>query len=139
MDLYVDGSSKGNPGPGKAVAIIDQNSCGFLEKEEVLVKRLEEPNTNNQAEYYSLILALDWIENTIDEIKKNNEREIRIFTDSRLIEGHINRNWKVNKNRSLVFKAKKKLREIKKEIDVSILWISREENIAGIMIEDGEV
>ena len=89
MDIFIDGACSGNPGPGKAVVYIDKNQCNFISHDVALTRKLER-TTNNKAEYYGLILALEWIENAIEDIKNNGAKQINIYTDSKLIEGQIN-------------------------------------------------
>jgi len=138
MKIYIDGSAKGNPGPGMSIALIEKYFTKFLD-EDVILKKTFDNITNNQAEYNSLILALEYIDNVRRDLKEHKEKEITIITDSKLIVGQINDGWKVNKNRALVLKAKKKINELKKEFDIDLEWISREQNEAGLMIQHGEV
>jgi len=138
MDIFIDGACSGNPGPGKAVVYIDKNQCNFISHDVALTRKLER-TTNNKAEYYGLILALEWIENAIEDIKNNGAKQINIYTDSKLIEGQINRGWRVNKNTAIVLKAKRKIKSVKREININIKWLPREKNEAGIMIENGMI
>jgi len=136
MKIYIDGACSGNPGKGKAVVCIDKKDCTFIPHDVMLSKNLGK-TTNNQAEYYGLLLALDWIEKNMSELAK--EKQTTIYTDSKLIEGHMNQGWKINKNTDLVLKAKKRMEKIKKKIDIRITWLPREVNKAGIKIENGEI
>ena len=130
MNIYIDGSSKGNPGPGKAVMHIkDFLNYGLTISKDFKII------TNNQAEYQALILALDYIQKNHKHFK--DRKIINILTDSQLIDGHINKNWKVNKNCDLVEKAKDMVQTSK--IPIKIMWISRNKNLAGILIENGKV
>lgn len=134
IEVFIDGSSKGNPGPGKAIAYIDRLNDDFLPHEVTITKSFLN-TTNNQSEYQGLLLALNWVENILFDLVKNNIKQIIIYTDSKLIAGHVNNGWKVNVNRALVLRSKRKLNEIKKQIKIDVAWIPREENQAGMILE----
>ena len=137
MKIYIDGSCSPNPGNGRAVAIVEPiiNSTKIK-----LTKRLSEA-TNNIAEYSALILALEYIKSDLLSITTEcRPKQIIICTDSKLINGHMNENWKVNANIALVTRAKKLLNEIRATgIKIMIEWLPREKNIAGVMLENGEI
>jgi ribonuclease HI len=85
-------------------------------------------------------LALNYIENAMNDIKQQKIKKITIYTDSKLIVGHINEGWKINANIALVTRAKKILNELKeKGINIAIEWVPRHKNLAGIKIENGEI
>jgi ribonuclease HI len=113
MRVWIDGSSRGNPGPARA-------SIVFEDGEEV-TKELG-TTTNNRAEYEALILALT------TAIKKGIDR-LTVLTDSQLIDGHINKGWKVNENIDLVNETRALLRKFK---HYEILWVPRGKNRAHI-------
>jgi ribonuclease HI len=137
MKIYVDGACSPNPGRGRAVAIVEKTDCSSRVK---LTKRLQEA-TNNIAEYNALMLALEYIKSdVIGGTMEIKPKQITICTDSKLINGHMNEAWKVNKNIALVTRAKKLLHEIKETgIEIMIKWVPREKNIAGVMMENGEI
>ncbi len=77
IDIYIDGAARGNPGPaGAGVVFIKDNKIKHCFSE-FLGNR-----TNNQAEYLSLILALE-------KAKEFGYKKIRIKTDSQLISRQI--------------------------------------------------
>jgi len=134
--IYIDGSCKGNPGIGSALALFEVETNGATSK----FNREEtyEHTTNNRAEYGALLLALnelseetDWLDGEKIDIKMN----ISIYTDSNLICEHLNKEWKVNKNHDLVEKAKFLLEKIRKKHNINVFWIPRNENKAGIVFE----
>ena len=137
MKIYIDGSCCPNPGKGKAVAIIEKTEFHSKEK---LMKKLPDV-TNNVAEYNALILALEYIQSRVLGIATGiKPKQITICTDSKLIQGHMNENWKINKNVELVTRAKKLLHELRETgIEITINWVPREKNVAGVMIENGEI
>jgi ribonuclease HI len=113
LKLWIDGSSRGNPGPAKASIVFEDG--------EKTVKDLG-VTTNNRAEYQALLLGLKLA-------SKKGLDDVTILTDSQLIDGHINKGWKVNENQDLVNDAKALLRKFN---HCKIVWIAREKNIAHI-------
>lgn len=76
--LYIDGASRGNPGrAGAGVWIINGKGKRVGE-----VSRYLGHKTNNQAEYWSLLLGLK-------EARRLGGESIHIFTDSQLIERQV--------------------------------------------------
>jgi ribonuclease HI len=102
-EIYIDGSSKGNPGPGGAGIVIKDAStreiCGTRGIPLGYV-------TNNQAEFLALKHALT-------EIKKRglSEHLIKILTDSQLVVGIFSQNWKAKANLDLVVEIRSLLKE----------------------------
>ncbi len=82
--LYVDGGSRGNPGPSGAGAVI-------IEPGGVVVKRLKKAlgvGTNNRAEYMALIMGLK-------AARKLAVLHINIFADSELMVRQVSGRYKV--------------------------------------------
>jgi ribonuclease HI len=113
LKVWIDGSSKGNPGPARASIVFEDG--------EKATKDLG-ATTNNRAEYEALILALR------TAIKRGID-SLTVLTDSQLIDGHINKGWKVNENQDLVSESRVLLRNFKHS---EVLWVSREKNRAHI-------
>jgi len=83
-DLYVDGGSRGNPGPSGAGAVI-KSPAGAV------VKRLKKhlgSGTNNRAEYMALIMGLE-------AAHKLGAKSLRIFADSELMVRQISGRYRV--------------------------------------------
>jgi ribonuclease HI len=77
---HVDGSSRGNPGPGQCAAVFhgrlgDRNSPVFVEKLEYV--------TSNEAEYAGLILALR------EALAAGERSNLHIYTDSKVLAKQI--------------------------------------------------
>lgn len=72
--VFIDGASRGNPGPA-AVGVVFEGAGG---KPLTVISKTIGVATNNTAEYYALILALQ--QALILGIK-----ELRVFTDSELV------------------------------------------------------
>ncbi len=74
LTIYIDGGSRGNPGPAAAgVVVHDDQGRPILEAGYFLG-----PQTNNQAEYHALLLALEAAANWGDD-------EISVRSDSELL------------------------------------------------------
>lgn len=114
--LYVDGSSRGNPGrAGAGVWITNREG-----KEIVRMSRYLGHKTNNEAEYWALVLGLK-------EAKRLGGNSIRIFTDSELIERQVKGLYRV-KDLNLKTLHGKVIRNLKEFSSFEIESIPREQN-----------
>lgn len=83
LELFIDGASKGNPGPAGVGAVVCHNG--------EVVKNLSRAignTTNNVAEYYALIFALE-------EALILRASEVIVKTDSELLARQLNGAYKV--------------------------------------------
>ncbi len=114
--IFIDGASRGNPGPAAAGVVI-QTADGEILK--TLSKRIGK-TTNNIAEYFSLIFALQ-------EALKMRFAEIEVFTDSELLARQYSGEYKVKDDLlKLFFLVIMNLSEAFKKVTVS--HIPREKN-----------
>ena len=114
--LYIDGASKGNPGrAGAGVWMTDAEGRKVAE-----VSRDLGHKTNNEAEYWALLLGLR-------EAKRLGARSIRVLTDSELIERQVKGLYRV-KNLNLKTLYKAVIENLKEFSSFSIESIPREEN-----------
>ncbi|OGW90552.1 MAG: hypothetical protein A3D28_04355 [Omnitrophica bacterium RIFCSPHIGHO2_02_FULL_63_14] len=115
LKVYIDGASRGNPGPA-AVGIVFQEGAKT-------VKTLSEKigvTTNNVAEYYGLVLALQ-------EALMMRAEELDVFTDSELLARQFNGEYKIRED-SLKLLAVL-VRHLKKGFKkISVRHVPREEN-----------
>ena len=84
LTIYVDGASRGNPGPAAVGAVIKEEQGATILKVSSFIGRA----TNNQAEYSALIVALQ-------EARKLGADQVYINTDSQLMSEQINGNYRV--------------------------------------------
>ncbi len=84
LTIYVDGASRGNPGPA-AVGVVMKDEKGVTT---LKVSSSIGRATNNQAEYTALIMALQ-------EAKRLRADQVYINTDSQLMAEQINGNYRV--------------------------------------------
>lgn len=103
LEIYTDGASRGNPGPG-AIAFIIARGGKVVMKHKHFIGRA----TNNVAEYRALVAAL--------ERAKRLGREVRLFSDSKLLVKQMKGEYKVKKPhiRELFERAKNLEKEFEK-------------------------
>jgi ribonuclease HI len=115
LEIYIDGASKGNPGPsGIGVVIVSQgetirNLSSYIGKA-----------TNNFAEYTALIYALE-------EALILKARVLTVKTDSQLLARQLNKLYKV-KNENIMGLYNQALHLLSGFEVVTIKHIPREEN-----------
>ena len=114
ISVYVDGSGGSNSGFG---FFVKETGESFYEKKSEI--------TNNQAEYMAIILALKKFVETNDEIT--------IYSDSKNTVNQLNHEFAIN-NEKLRDLARESWVLIAKFSSISIIWISRKENLAGKML-----
>ena len=84
LTIYVDGASRGNPGPAAVGVVIEDEKGITTLKASSSIGRA----TNNQAEYTALIMALQ-------EAKRLRASHVEIRTDSQLMAQQITGNYRV--------------------------------------------
>lgn len=80
----IDGGSRGNPGPASYGVVIRDPKGEIIARLKKYIGRM----TNNVAEYYGLIAALDWAQS-------NQVRALRIESDSELLVKQMRGQYKV--------------------------------------------
>ncbi len=114
--IYIDGASRGNPGrAGAGVWITDGAGKKISE-----VSRYLGHKTNNEAEYWALLLALG-------EAERRKGERIQIFTDSELVERQIKGVYRV-KDLGLKALHQRVVQNLKRFSSFEIQSIPREEN-----------
>ena len=103
IEVYIDGSSKGNPGPGGAgIVIVDSSTQETLSAQGVALGHV----TNNQAEFLALKHALLEL-----QTRGLSDHPIKILTDSQLVVGIFSQSWKARANLELVMEIRDLLKE----------------------------
>ena len=105
--IYCDGGARGNPGPAAIGVVVRDARHKFLAS---ISKKIGD-STNNVAEYSSVIVALDWIQ---DNAKDAN---VEFFLDSELVVRQLKGEYKVKDS---------KLKELFLDIEERILQIGKE-------------
>src|SRR5665811_2376593 len=120
LKIYIDGGSRGNPGPSAIGSVIYDKNDNIVEEISLFIGE----TTNNMAEYAALDTALD----TIKKYKNRyNIRRIMIFTDSKLLFSQVKRIWKI-KNENIFEVYKKIVKKLNEYDVVDLRLIPREEN-----------
>ena len=114
ISIYVDGSGGTNSGYGY---FVKETGESFYEKKSGL--------TNNQAEYLAIISALNKYVDSSDKIT--------IYSDSKNTVNQLNHEFAIN-NEVLRNLAREAWGIIGKFSNLSIVWVSRKENLAGKML-----
>jgi len=112
--IFIDGASDSRENGG--IGVVFQPKKG----KEFLISRSIGKATNNEAEYQSLITA-------VEESLKNNFNNIEIYSDSELLVKHINGQYKV-KAANLKPLYDLVTKSIRRLDTFSISWVPREEN-----------
>ena len=116
FEIFIDGASRGNPGPAAAAFIIKDQGGNAVVKKSLFIGE----NTNNAAEYFALTIALD-------EAKRLGASEAIIKSDSELIIKQMLGEYRIkNSNLKLFFKKAKNLAARFDRVD--FVHISRSEN-----------
>lgn len=103
IEVYIDGSSKGNPGPGGAgIVIKDESTQETLGIHGIPLGHV----TNNQAEFLALKHALIEL-----KTQRLSHEPVNILTDSQLVVGIFSQNWKARANLELVMEIRDLLKE----------------------------
>lgn len=92
VQIFTDGSSLGNPGPGGFCAVVKIANS----KKIFIVKGGEKNATNNRMEMSAVIAGLYWLHKKITKVKT-----CAIYSDSKLIIETIKKGWKRKKNLDL--------------------------------------
>lgn len=92
LEIFTDGGSRGNPGPGASAFIV------FKDKNEVFKQAyFFKTTTNNMAEYFAVLMAVLWISKNRGVVGKN---DVILKIDSELIVNQLKGIYKV-KNENL--------------------------------------
>ncbi len=113
-ELYIDGASRGNPGKASVGFVIFKNG-----QEVVRDGKYIGIKTNNEAEYFALLLGL---KKCLD-LGINN---IKIYSDSKLLVNQINGTYKIKDEK--LKRLYKEIEKILKNINYKIEHIPREKN-----------
>ncbi len=106
LKIYVDGASRGNPGPAASAFLLVHNDT-IIHDECVFIRTA----TNNTAEYQAII-------NALKEVERFSLGHIQVYSDSNLAVQQINKKWKINyPHLSKMCREVYKLREKYKKVE----------------------
>jgi ribonuclease HI len=117
IKIFIDGSSRGNPGPAACAAVIKDMQGKTLSRSGKFLGKA----TNNTAEFYGLKLALK-------KAKNLKAHELTIYSDSSLLVNMFNGKYKIKKLHliDLMFEIKGLAQNFK---TIKMVHISRDLNI----------
>jgi len=136
---YVDGQSQGNEQnslPRKAkIAIAYTESSGQIDpgKFRIYWQPIGD-RTNNEAEYYALLKALELIAEKAPGKVPGNIGGALVRSDSKLVVNQVNGDWRVEDER-LMELSSQATEMIEKLGPIRLEWVPREENYAGLWLE----
>ncbi|MEM2910516.1 MAG: ribonuclease HI family protein [Nitrososphaerota archaeon] len=113
VEVYVDGASRGNPGPAGIGVVLKFDS------KRICLKKFIGNKTNNEAEYLALLEGLKLA-------IKINAKKVRIFSDSELIIKQLKGEFSVKEIR--LSKLYSEVKGLESLLDVEYSYISRESN-----------
>ncbi|TMI07842.1 ribonuclease HI family protein [Candidatus Bathyarchaeota archaeon] len=135
---YIDGQSQGNEQnslPRKAKIAIAYAESDMIDhgKFRVYWQPIGD-RTNNEAEYYALLKALELIaEKTAGKVP-GNIGEALVRSDSRLVVNQVNGEWRVEDEK--LTELSSNARDLIKKIGpVRLEWVPRDQNYAGLWLE----
>lgn len=121
-EIVFDGGALGNPGKGYGSYEITRGGAVVRHAREEYGDNV----TNNQAEYLTLILALEWLANELGSTARH--ATIVVNGDSRLVLNQISGKWKVKHDglKPLKERATVALRSFK---SVELVWHARQNSV----------
>ena len=135
---YIDGQSQGNEQnslPRKAkIAIAHAESDTVDHGKFRIYWQPIGDRTNNEAEYYALLRALELIAEKATGKSPGNIGEVLVRSDSKLVVNQVNGEWRVEDERLMDLSSQAR-EMIEKLGSVRLEWVPREENHAGLWLE----
>ena len=117
MKIFTDGGSRGNPGKSASAFVVYDG-----EKEVYNDKKYLGINTNNYAEYYAVLIALQYI------VHSTQYKEVSFFSDSELMVRQLNGVYKIKNHILQDMVDKIKALVIQKKLSVKFNHVLRSEN-----------
>ena len=95
LDIFTDGGSRGNPGPGGiGIAVFNRELNQEIYSHAAFIGH----TTNNEAEYRAFITSAKWLEE-FAHIANHHVEEATWYLDSKLVVEQLNKRWKVKEAR----------------------------------------
>ncbi len=136
--FYVDGQSQGNEQnslPRKAKIAIAYAESDLLDpgKFRIYWQPIGD-RTNNEAEYYALLKALELIADKATGKVTGSIGGALVRSDSKLVVNQVNGEWRVEDERLMDLSSQAR-EMIEKLGSIRLEWVPREENYAGLWLE----
>lgn len=123
VQIYTDGSSRGNPGPGGYGTVIEYiDSKGQLHTREY--SQGYQRTTNNRMELMGVIVGLEALIKPCEiDLYSDSQYVVKAFTEH-WIDGWIQKNWKLNTSNPVKnIDLWKRLLEAKKSHQIHFHWV----------------
>jgi len=121
-EIYSDGGSRGNPGPGASAFIVYKN------KELLYQKGFFLPHTtNNIAEYFAVLMAVTWLSKNFSKAEK---LKILYSLDSELVVKQLQGVYKIKNEKLKIIFVKIKKIILDSKFGITFQHIPREKNKA---------
>lgn len=118
--IYTDGGARGNPGPAASGAVIKLLENGIESETLTKTSRYLGKTTNNQAEYYAIIIGLE-------KAKKLGAKRVELYMDSELATKQLKGEYRVRDS-----EIAKRFLEVKNLMQnfasVKVVHVRREKN-----------
>lgn len=123
VEIYTDGSSKGNPGPGGFGSLLRyETSSGTLHEREI--SQGFRNTTNNRMELLGVITALEALSSPCEVTVYTDSQYVANAFNQRWIEGWIKRGWrKADKAPVLNVDLWQRLLKAMESHDVAFVWV----------------
>ncbi len=122
ITLYIDGASRGNPGPASVGCVIKRDDKTVEEHGYYLGKK-----TNNQAEYAALLIGLHFVSKIIQ-----HQDELLVISDSELLVKQLNGHYRVKD--PILQKLFARAKHMLKDIDHRVTHVVRAHNTHADML-----
>ena len=135
---YIDGQSQGNEQnslPRKAKIAIAYAESDTVDhgKFRIYWQPIGD-RTNNEAEYYALLKALELIAEKATGKGPGKIGEALVRSDSKLVVNQVNGEWRVEDEK--LIELSEKARDLIKDLSsIRLEWVPRDENYAGLWLE----
>jgi ribonuclease HI len=136
---YIDGQSQGNeqnslPRKAKiAIAYVESLDTVDSGRFKIYWQAIGD-RTNNEAEYYALLKALELIGEKATGKVPGNMGEALVRSDSKLVVNQVNGEWRVEDEK--LIELSEKARDLIKDLgSIRLEWVPRDENYAGLWLE----
>lgn len=119
--IYTDGGARSNPGPAACAFVVKDKTEKVIFQGSQYLGRA----TNNEAEYFGVILALNWLTTRKDQLINS---KLIFFLDSKLVVNQLNSLYKIKNTRLKALVLKIKVLESQIKHVITYQSIPREQN-----------
>jgi len=122
FEAWVDGSVRGNPGIGGVGVVVKKDGEIVSDVSKIIGNKV----TSNEAEYRAVMEAIRVV--TVLNKYAGTSEDVVIYTDSALVHGQLEKNWKINHDHLWILNDGIKNLMKLSDFAVQVKLISREDN-----------